>query len=303
MEIHQLEYVLAVDKYRHFSKAAEEICLSQSTLSQQIRKLEEELGIQIFERNTRNVQPTPAGSEFILYAKRIMNEIERAKIAMEQYSSLGRGKIVIGAIPILGYLGISSVIARFQETYPGITLEIREAGSDILLKWIQEMEIDAALVTYLANPQFEQAFDIYPLLEDEIVLVAEQSHPLAKRKKIDLIEAQNEKFVSIKSSTPMRSLCEQACMAAGFQPKIIFESTQVETICSMVEAGLGVALLTRRVAKFANHPKLAIIRLSQPLKRTTAIVFPRQESLRPSLNAFKEFLLQHFPPASNEKSS
>lgn len=291
MEIHQLEYVLAVEKFRHFSRAAEEICISQSTLSQQIRKLEEELGIPLFERTTRNVHPTSAGKEFIVYAKRIMGEIERARQAMLEHNSLGRGKLVIGAIPIIGYLGITSAIAKFQKTYPGIELEIKEAGSDLLSKWLHETEIDVAFLTYRGQAG---GIDFSPLMEDEIVLITDHSHPLAQRKRIHLREAYGEKFLAIKSSSAMRSICEQACLAVGFQPTIIFESSQVETIIGMVEEGVGVALMTLRVAQYIPHTRISIIRLHQTLTRTTAIATPRQPHLPAATNAFRKFVLQHF---------
>lgn len=292
MEIHQLEYILAVEKYKSFSLAADEICLSQSTLSHSVRKLEEELGVKIFERTTRSVQPTPAGAQFLIFAKRILGEIKRARQVMLEYNNLERGNIVIGTIPNIGYLGLTGLIASFQKAYPGIHLEIRDGNSDELIKWLQTAEIDAALLTHIYNEQVERAIDFYPLMSDEVVLITHHAHPLAKKKKMDLSEASKEKFLSIKPRYGMRSLCEQACYEAGFEPNILYESSQVETICGLVAEGLGVALLTSRVVKFMRRSGIAVIRLDKKIKRTTAIAIPRAPDLDSIVVAFRDFTLQ-----------
>ena len=123
MELHQLQYVLEVAKRRHFTKAAEEIGVAQSSLSQQITKLEEELGIKLFERTTRSVYPTPAGEEFLMYAKRILEDINTVKQSMQSHIGLTRGKITIGAITTLESIDFVALITAFHQTYPGLHLK------------------------------------------------------------------------------------------------------------------------------------------------------------------------------------
>ncbi|BCJ85684.1 LysR family transcriptional regulator [Effusibacillus dendaii] len=305
MELHQLQYVLSVEKFKSFSQAADEINMSQSTLSQQIKKLEDELGTKIFERTTRSVLLTPAGLEFIVYAKRILGEVERARLAMLEYNSLKRGSIVIGTIPIIGYLGLTSLIASFQKMYPGIQIQFREAGSDVLIKLLLSSEIDVAVLTYPHSQNYESAIDFYPLFDDEVVLITNVSHPLAKRKQIDLAEASKENFIFIKSSYGMRQICLQACREAGFEPNITYESSHVETICGLVEDGLGVALLTSRVVEYVSRPYLARIRLKKSNKRTTAIAIHRDPHPSITVVAFRDFTLkwirEKFERESNKK--
>ncbi|EMT54803.1 transcriptional regulator [Brevibacillus borstelensis AK1] len=290
MELHQFEYVLAVEKHRHFSRAAEAISISQSALSQQIRKLEEELGIVLFERTTRSIQPTPAGLEFVQYAKRIIGEVERVKQAMQAHRTLERGKVTIGAVPILGYLGLTPAIAGFRKSYPGIDLEIREATSDHLLQWLHAGDIDLALTTFSLHHDTDEHIHFLPLLEDQLVLVTSHYHPLAQRKKIDLSEAAGEPFLAIKASHFMRNICEHACEEAGFTPTIIVESSQVETICGLVEEGMGVALFTHRVAKCFPRSRIAVVRLKKPFTKITGIALSRNHLLTPAANAFCRFL-------------
>ncbi len=292
MEIHQLEYIVAVEKFKSFSLAAEEICLSQSTLSHQIKKLEEELGVQIFERTTRSIQPTPAGAQFLIFAKKILGEIKRARQIMVEFNNLEKGKLVIGTLPNIGYIGLTSLIATFHKNYPGIQLELRDANSDQLVKWLQTSDIDAALLTHTFNQDHYKLINFYPLFEDEFVLIVSKTHPLANRKKINLAEASEEKFLSTKASQGVRNLVVRACRDAGFEPDIIFESDNLETICGLVAEGLGVALLSTRVVQYLPRPNLAILRLSKKIKRTTALAIPC-ETLTPSVvTVFRDFTFQ-----------
>ena len=134
MDIYQLEYVLAVAKYRNFTRASEELNISQSSLSQQIAKLEDELGVRLFERTTRSVYPSPAGIDFIKHATKIMDECNLAKQTVKKYISAELGKIIIGYIPIIGVYGIPSLITSFQERYLKIKVEFLEAQWNIVSK-------------------------------------------------------------------------------------------------------------------------------------------------------------------------
>ena len=118
MEMHQLEYVLAVAKYNNFTRAAEEIRTSQSSLSQQIGKLENELGISLFMRTTRSVQLTPAGAEFVTHAKRIMAEVAKARLCINEYVSIEKGNLTLGVIAVVGHSNIPKLIVSFQNNFP-----------------------------------------------------------------------------------------------------------------------------------------------------------------------------------------
>ncbi len=113
MEIHQLEYFLAVEKYRNFSTASLEICVSQSTLSQQIKKLEDELGVKLFIRYSRSVRLTPAGEDFLVHAQRIVSEIQQSRETIQKYISFDKGSIKIGVFPNMACLGLNKIITSF----------------------------------------------------------------------------------------------------------------------------------------------------------------------------------------------
>lgn len=140
MEIHQLEYFLAVSTCMSFSTASMEINVSQSTLSHQIRKLEDELGVKLFIREPRSVRLSPAGEEFLEHTRKILAAIKTSQEAMQQYTNYIKGHLSIGAIPTIAYLGFNRIITKFIQSYPGISVEIHEANTDDLLQWMYEKE-------------------------------------------------------------------------------------------------------------------------------------------------------------------
>lgn len=271
MELNQLQYFIAVAKHHSFSKASNAIHIAQSSLSHQVIKLESELGTQLFKRNTRSVMLTDAGKEFYEYACRVIEEMTQASYAMQKYSSLKAGHIVIGALPIMGYLGITQLIAIFHKAHPKIALGLLEAGSSILAEKLLSGDIDVAFLTPPTLKRYNQ-LDVTPLLEDNIVVVASKSHVnLNQLPIIDLKDLEHEKFILMGSDSSMRYLCESTCKTAGFIPKVILESNQVDTMVGLVASGLGITFLTFSVANAFRHREITIIPLRVPLKRITAL--------------------------------
>ena len=129
MEIHQLQYAVAVAKYKSFTQAANAINISQPSLSLQINKLEEELGIKIFERTTRTVRLTPAGTDFIKHALRILSEVEQAKQTVQEHLSTSRGYIKVGLFPVISHYQLTTTISQFQKNYPGIKLTLSNTSA------------------------------------------------------------------------------------------------------------------------------------------------------------------------------
>ena len=271
MELNQLQYFIEVAKHHSFSKASNTIHVAQSSLSHQVIKLERELGTQLFKRNTRNVVLTDAGKEFYEYACRVINDMNQASCAMQKYRSLQAGHIVIGALPIMGYLGITQLIATFHKAHPGIELGLTEAGSSILGEKLLSGDIDVAFLTPPTLKRYKQ-FEITPLIEDNIVVVASKDHVnLTQSPTIDLKDLEHEKFILMGSDNAMRYICESTCKTAGFIPEIICESNQIDTMVGLVASGLGITFLTFSVANAFRQYGIIIIPLRMPIKRITAL--------------------------------
>lgn len=289
MELHQLEYFVAVDKYKKFSRAANEINVSQSTLSDQVRKLEDELGVKLFVRTTRRVQTTAAGRDFLVYARRILSDVQKAHYAMSEYATLLKGTLRIGTIPHATCLGITNIISAFLKEFNNIDISIAEANSDALIGKLNDGEIDLAFIT---SP-YKSGHDIefHPLIDDRLVLFLSRRHPLAKRAEVDLQELAGEKFLLTKSSATWKNQIIQACDSAGFQPGIILNSTHFETIKAFVQEGSGVTLLTSSVARYIAGPETAIVELKDPITCNTGLALPRCSSTA-LVTRFHEFVLE-----------
>jgi Transcriptional regulator len=290
VEIHQLQYVLEVAKQRHFTRAADEICVAQSSLSQQITKLEEELGIKIFDRTTRSVFPTAAGEEFIDYARRILDEIEAAKQCMQSYVGLSRGKINIGAITTLETIDFVSLITAFHNTYPGLYLNISTNGSYRLTELVKTGEINVAMLTPPMDTETDD-LEYYPLGEDEFVLVASIHHPFAKKEIADLAQFANEDFIFPSPDQSIYKIYMKACREAGFSPNIVCQSSHSETALALVAAGMGLSFFPLDTLKATNAPGVMAIRLVNPIKKRICLVLPRRQYHPASVLAFRDFVL------------
>ncbi|WP_067936644.1 LysR family transcriptional regulator [Alicyclobacillus kakegawensis] len=291
MELHQLEYFLAVEKYGTFSAAALEINVSQSSLSQQIRKLEDELGVKLFIRGARLAKLTPAGEEFFTYARRIITEIQNSRYAMQEYTNFHKGHIKIGVIPTIGYLGIHRLILRFSRLYPGIEVDMCEANTDDLLLFLNQKKIQVAFITSPYSDEFH--VDFHPLIDDDIVLLVPIGHRYANESIVYISEFSNEKFLMIKSSSGWRDSLVKACNDCGFTPNVILTTSSVELLRNFVEEGVGVALMGQRIAKQITTPRTSIVQLKQDIKRQNGLVMLPIRRPPLATRLFRDFVLQY----------
>ncbi len=291
MELHQIEYVLAVAKYQNFTRAAEEINVSQSSLSQQISKLESELGVNLFVRTTRSVQITPAGAEFINHAQRIMSEITAARRSIQEYLTTEKGYLTLGIIPVIGYYQIPKVLAEFQKNFPGIKMSLLESQCDDLLSMLRETKIDAAIVHHvISDPHYHYT----TLLEDQMVVVVHKNHSLANRKAVGINDLRGEKFIITPPISGHHQDFVSACHAAGIEPEVILTCSQVRTILGLVREEIGVTVLSSCVAEMDITPDLCQIQLVPPIIRKINLVLLKNAYKSPALKMFYKYITNRF---------
>ncbi|MGH2363630.1 MAG: LysR family transcriptional regulator [Chloroflexota bacterium] len=293
MQLDQLRYFLAVARHLSFTRAAEALPLSQPSLTNQIRKLERELGVELFIRTTRRVHLTPAGEDFVNAAQQILNLVETAEMEMHEFSGLKRGRVLIGTIPTVGAFSLPPLLAEFHRLFPGVELAIQEEGSDVLLQLLLEEAIDVAIITAgEAHPT--GALDRRCLVVDEMVVLLPDRHRLAKRSAISLSELEDEQFVLFKPGYGLRRVVLDACSAAGFQPTVAFETSQRETIYGMVQEGLGVTLLPRAGIHRGDYT-WRLIPLDPPnVTRELSLAWKAKRRQSEASKAFRDFLLAQF---------
>lgn len=280
MELYQLRYVLALANYQNFSKAAKEINVSQSAFSHGIKKLEEQLGVQLFVRNKKSVTLTEAGKDFVVYAQRILTEVKKAQNAMLEHSNLIKGTIKIGAIPAITYQGITAILSAFQSRYPDINLEIIEDKSSAQVKKFEAKELNAIIVNELTDKYKALS---YPLIKDKMVFLVSKSHWMAAKECVALADLVAENFVTV---TPFRRDFTRLCLSLGFKPSIIAVSPQSIAIKKFVEQNLGIAPCTSYVATSLLSPKTKIVNFTPLIERTTYLIIEDNSALNKTLKNY-----------------
>ncbi|MCA1644210.1 MAG: LysR family transcriptional regulator [Chloroflexi bacterium] len=272
MEMHQLAYFESVSRHLHFTRAAEELHVAQPSVSQQIRKLESELGAPLFHRMKRHVALTEAGQTFLPHARAVLLRLAEARLEVQELSGLRQGTLAVGAPPSVGAHLLPGALAAFSRRHPGITLTFREAGSRTLLKLLEEGELDLAVVI---QPIRHPVLETLPLLEEELLLAVPRQHALAtgqRRVRLALLRA--EPFVFLRAGTyDLRDQTLAACRRAGFEPEVALDGSEMDSMLRFVGAGIGLAILPEMVLAeidAANGP-VAIRRLLPRLSRSLVL--------------------------------
>ena len=290
MELYQLEYFLEAARQRNFTRAAAHLHLAQAALSEQIRKLESELGTPLFNRGRRETVLTSAGETLRQHAEALLERAATAKQAVQDLISLRGGRLTIGAIPSVSACLLPAAIAAFRKLHPLVELALYEGTSEIVAQWVDSGRVEFGIVQL---PTGSGSFDEHPLFAEPFVALISKNHSLAKQKTIALAKLADEPFILYKGRA--RDTALTACRTAGFEPRIACESSELETIRSLVAAGLGIAILPQLATRQAT-PGCAVVRLrDDPVERQVALLTRSGHSTSPSAAAFREILKRHGP--------
>ncbi|WP_449446346.1 DNA-binding transcriptional regulator OxyR [Thermomonas brevis] len=239
MNLRDLKYLVALADLRHFGKAADACFVSQPTLSTQIRKLEEELGVVLVERAPRKVMLTAAGQDVVQRARRIVADVDEMKEAARRSRDPESGALRLGVFPTLGPYLLPHVVPQLRERFPQLELLLTEEKSDVLLQRLREGRLDAALLALPLHDQLHAEF----LFEEPFLLAAPAGHPLAKQKTLSMDALGEETLLLLEDGHCLRDQALDVCRLAGAQEKSGFRATSLETLRQMVAAGVGVTLL------------------------------------------------------------
>jgi len=246
MNLRDLHYFVALAQHLHFGRAAEACFVSQPTLSTQIRKLEEELGVTLVERAPRQVMLTPAGRDIAERARRIVDDVEQMKESARRSQDPEAGTVRFGMFPTLGPYLLPHVVPSIRVRFPQLELLLVEEKSDVLLARLHEGRLDAAL---LALPVHDEQLQVEFLFEEPFVLAVPEGHPLAQRKSLSLKELANERLLLLADGHCLREQALDVCQLAGASEKAEFQATSLETLRQMVAANVGVTLLPTLAVK------------------------------------------------------
>ncbi|MFE6165262.1 LysR family transcriptional regulator [Streptomyces sp. NPDC056486] len=270
MQFQQLLYFVAVAETRHFTRAAEQVHVSQPSLSQQVRALEKELGAELFSRARGNIALTDAGEALLPLARRILADADTARIEVQELAQLRRGRIRLGATPSVCTGLLPDVLRAFHDRHPGIQLLLEESGSHDLVRELARGALDLAVVV-LPLPSPSPALTTVELLREDLVVVSSPDAPKFGGRTVRVADLQRERLVMFRHGYDLRELTVAACRAEGFEPEFAVEGGEMDAVLGFVQAGLGVAVVPRMVAERAGRG-LRMTPLARPtLHRTIAL--------------------------------
>ena len=299
MEMHQLRYFVAVARSGNFSRAADECRVAQPSLSQQILKLEDEVGERLFERTRRRAILTTAGTLFLPHALNILEAAERGRQEIQDMGGHLRGKILLGALPTIAPYFLPKIIRLFGEKHPGAELILHEQTTGQLVRNLEENEIDLALISDVANNAHIQT---EPLFSEELLLCLPIDHPLVHQKAVVAADLRQEKFILMHDSHCLGAQAQQFCQSKGFKPQISCRSAQVGTVLAMVKAGLGISLIPEMAREHGAEEGIVYRSLDgvRP-KRVIALALSSQRKPSRGTSELSQFIRNSCEPRPRKK--
>ena len=262
MELRQLEYFVAVAKHRHFGRAAEAAYVSQPALSQQVQRLEAELGIALLRRTSRGVELTPAGEDLLARAEMILAEVTKARGAMDEHAGVVRGAVRVAATTA-DALHLPDVLAAFHREHPGVRLALRHASASEVLALLRRGAVDLAVLS-LAGESVD-GLTVTALAEEPLRAIAPPDEPF-RAVTVALDDLRGRPFVLGEPGTALRTTVMDACQEHGFSPVPLLEVSDPTTVRFLVSAGLGVSLVPQSWLDQPGPP-VSVAALTEPAPR------------------------------------
>ncbi len=290
MELHQLRYVLAVAQTGNFSRAAALCHVAQPSLSQQIQKLELEMGERLFTRLRREAVPTAAGRAVIARAASILREVEEVRREVADSGDKVQGVVNLGVLPTIAPYLLPAVITRCQRDFPTVEIIVQERTTSVLLSLAASCEIDMAV---LSLPIIDERFTVETLFTEDLLLAVPPGHRLARRAQVRLPEVEKERFILLQEGHCLGDQALRFCDRQHCHPSVIFRTAQLETIQSLVAAGVGVSLMPRMACQRDRLLQPAYVPLAEPCpQRAIAALWRREQHHSRAAAALLEVLRQ-----------
>jgi DNA-binding transcriptional LysR family regulator len=261
LDIRHLQYFVEVARLQSFTKAAQSLYITQPTISKMIKNLEEELGVVLFERTGKRIALTDAGSILLTQAQQMVQSFSNMNSSLSELMELKAGHIRIGLPPMVGVTFFPRIIGKFREKYPKITMQLFEHGAKKVEADVGSGELDIGVILLPTN---EEKFENFCFVRQSLMLIVPTSHPLANRKDVSLHELKDEPFLLFHEEFTLHDRIIAECEKLGFQPNVVYKSTQWDFISEMVAANLGIAMLPEAICRELDLERLRVIPLTNP---------------------------------------
>ncbi|WP_175987483.1 cidABC operon transcriptional activator CidR [Bacillus sp. Marseille-Q1617] len=276
MDIRHLKYFIEVVRFKSFTRAADHLFVTQPTISKMIRNLEDELGVELFDRSRRQLVLTDAGHAILKQAQTIDKAFENVQQELDDLIGLQRGHIRIGLPPIMDAGQFISVLGEFHQLYPHITFQLIENGTKRIEEDILGDHLDVGIAV---PPTPEENFHHFSFMKEELLAVVPKTHRFSARKQIKLKELENELLILFNKDFALHDRIRGACKEAGFIPKVVSESSQWDFIGKMIKAELGVSILPASVYKLLKEDLVAIKVVKPVIEWDLAIIWRKNQYL------------------------
>lgn len=285
----QLQAFVLIAEHLSFSRAAEQVHLSQPALSYSLRKLEEALGLSLFARNTRSVELTEAGVRFLDQARRLLRDMDNAVHDAHEQLHLQNGSLRIAVLPSVAIKPLPDVLREYRRRYPGIEISLRDGRAEEVRQWVSTAEVDFAITSEAGD---RVALDFQPIYDDSLVLLVRGMASLRASGLVDALRALD--YVATTRDTSLRTMADQTLQCMGLLREPVWEVAYMSSAAALARAGLGYALLPASVADtFNGDGSLSIHPLPDAPLRSIGVLQRKPCYLSPPGQAFVSLLKQH----------
>ncbi|MDR8394479.1 transcriptional regulator CynR [Aliifodinibius sp. S!AR15-10] len=291
MELRQLKYLLSIAEEGTFTAAADKLFISQSALSQQVKRMEEELGVPLFDRSRNRLQFTEAGELLHQRAKRIVKEVDEAKQAIDELEQLYRGTLKIGVVQTVNAYLIPHVVSSFSSQYPDVGLKLEELSAPQVEKKLHEHELDLGISFHPADYP-ELGFN--GLFDEELLLIINGQHSLTDKEVIDVAELDRQKLILLSEGYCTRRIWDRCAMEAGIEPDVAIEMNTIGGLLSALEGNSTAGtILPALTMKMKAAEQLKSVRIKNPTPKRTVGLLWRNGGYRSKAARKFADILQH----------
>jgi len=290
MDIRQLMYFVEVVKQKSMTRASEKLHISQPALSKGIKSLEEEIGMTLINRSNKTHELTDAGQIVYEYAQKIMAQMDEMATTLHDMTNLARGSITIGIPPMIGSLFFPKVIVAFHKPYPNIHINIKEYGAAKVVKSVEEGEFEIGIAVLPLTD--ESSFNVFHLVSEEIKLIVNEQHKLADRNQVHMKELKEEEFIFYSEEFALYEMMKRGFINEGFEPNIIFKSSQWDFMIEIVAANLGISMLPESICSRTTNNQVRFMDLKPVTNWQLAVITKKDRYLSVAGRRFIDFILQ-----------
>ncbi|MEV8611317.1 LysR family transcriptional regulator [Amycolatopsis sp. NPDC051373] len=286
MELHQLEYFVAVAEEANFTRAAARMHVAQPGVSAQIRRLERELGQPLFDRSARAVRLTDVGAAALPHARAALAAVAAVRETVAEHEGLVRGQVAMGIVTSAGPVALPDFLAGFAERYPGVEITLGEANSDVMVEALREGRLDVAVIGLADGVPAGLAAQV--VLDEAVVAVTAVSDDLAARSEVTFADLAGRGLICLPKGTGVRGVLDRGFATAGVHPRVTIEASDPNVLAQLAMRGLGVAIVPESLARY-YAAELHMLQLRPRLRGQLALAWRADGPSGPAARTLIEF--------------